>query len=140
MAEVGSEQETKVAKLAAERAAREAEEVRKREIMAKIQLLENEIRECQNLIASFGGLRGQAGMLISQVNRCKTMNLEADINAFSGITASAVHEGIEDARSDIGERANDFSSVETAIGTQIGLLESYIMELRSRINSLQAGL
>lgn len=47
MAEAGREQDAMVAKLEAERAAREAEEARKREVMAKIQLLEDEISECQ---------------------------------------------------------------------------------------------
>lgn len=140
MTGVRSEQEATEARLAAERAAREAEEARKREIMEKIQLLEDEISKCQGLIASFGGLKGQVGMLISQVNGCKTMNLEADMNAFSGITASAVNAGIAGAQSAMGERTNDFSNVEATIGTQVGLLESYIMELRSRIVSLRASL
>lgn len=140
MAGAGSERDAMAAKLEAERAAREAEEARKREVMAKIQLLEDEICKCQGVIISFNGLKGQVGMLISQVNGCKTMNLEADMNAFSGIMASAVNEGIEGARSDMGERTSDFSNVEAAIGTQVGLLESYIVELRSQIRSLQASL
>lgn len=140
MAEAGSERDAMAAKQEAERAAREAEEARKREVMAKIQLLEDEISECQGLITSFNGLKGQVGMLISQVNGCKTMNLEADMNVFSGIMASAVNEGIEGARSDMGERTSDFSNVEAAIGTQVGLLESYIVELSSQIRSLQASL
>lgn len=135
-----SEKGVIAAKPATEQAAKAAEEARKREVMAKIQLFESEIRECQDLIASFGGLKGQVGMLISQVNGYKTMNLETNMNAFSGITASAVNEGIENAQSDMGERTSDFSNVEAAIGTQVGLLESYIMELRSRIGSLQASL
>lgn len=140
MAGAGSERDAMAAKLEAERAAREAEEARKREVMAKIQLLEDEISKCQGLITSFNGLKGQVEMIISQVNGCKTMNLEADMNVFSGITASAVNEGIEDARSDMGERTSDFSNVEAAIGTQVGLLESYIVELRSQIRSLRASL
>lgn len=135
-----SEQEAIVAKLAAERAAREAEEARRREIVGKIQLLENEINKCQGLIVSFSGLRGQVAILISQVNGCKTMNLEADMNSFFGITASAVNEGIEGARSGMIERISDFSNVEAAIETQVGLLKSYILELKSRIGSLQASL
>lgn len=140
MAGAGSEQDAMAVKLAAEQAAREAEEARKREIMAKIQLFEDEISECQGLITTFNGLKGQVRMLISQVNRCKTMDLEADMNAFSGITASAVNEGLEGAQAGMGERTSDFSNVEAAIGTQVGLLESYIMELRSQIVSLRASL
>ncbi len=47
MAVVRSEQDAMAAKLAAERAAREAEEARRRDIMEKIQLLEDEINECR---------------------------------------------------------------------------------------------
>lgn len=140
MAGAGNGQRGIAAKQETEQVVREVEEARKREILAKIQLLENEISECQSLITSFGGLKGQVGMLISQVNGYKSTQPEADSNVFSGITADAVNEGIEDARSDMGERVNDFSNVETAIGTQIGLLESYIMELRSRVSSLRASL
>lgn len=140
MAGAGNGQRGIAAKQETEQVAREVEEARKREILAKIQLLENEISECQSLITSFGGLKGQVGMLISQVIGYKSTQPEADSNVFSGITADAVNEGIEDARSDMGERVNDFSNVETAIGTQIGLLEPYIMELRSRVSSLRASL
>lgn len=133
---VGSEQEA----VESERAAREAEEARRREIMAKIQQLEDEISKCQGLTASFSDLKEQVGMLISQVNGYKTMNLEADRNAFSGITADAANEGIEDAQAGMGERSSDFSNAEAAVGTQIGFLESYNMELRSRVDSLRAEL
>ncbi len=140
MAVVRSEQDAMAAKLAAERAAREAEEARRRDIMEKIQLLEDEINECQGLISSFSGLKGQVGMLISRMNEYKAMNLEADRNSFFGMTASAVYEGMTSARSAMGESAGSFSEVESAIGSQIGMLSSYVMELRSRISSLQAGL
>ncbi len=124
----------------AEQAAREAEEVRKREIRAKIRQLEDEISKCQGLASSFSGLKEQLKMFISQVNGYKTMNLEADGNVFFGITADAVSKGLEEAQSVMGERSGDFSDAETAVGTQIGLLESYIMGLRSRIDGLRAEL
>lgn len=123
-----------------ERVAREAEEARRREIMAKIQQLEGEISGCQVLIASFRDLEEQVGRLISLVNEYKIMNLEADMNAFSGITASAVNEGLADVRYGMEERSGDFSNAEAAVGTQIGLLESYKIGLESRINSLRAEL
>lgn len=120
-------------------AKQEAERVA-REVMAKIQLLEGEISECQRLIATFNELKGQVGMLLSQVNGCKTMNLEADMNAFSGIMASAVNEGLEGAQASMEERTRDFSIVEAAIGTQVGLLEAYIIDQRDQIVSLRASL
>ena len=136
MTETGSRQET----TELERVAREAAEAKRREILAKIQQIESEIRGCQSLIASFRDLEEQVGRLISLVNGYKIMNLEADMNAFSGITASAVNEGLADARYGIDERNGDFSNAESAIETQIGFLETYITGLRSQIASLRAEL
>lgn len=123
-----------------ERAEREAKEARRRAIMEKICQLKGEISRCQGLIDSFRELEGQAGMIISKVNEYKNRNLEADMNAFLGITAGAVNEGIENARFVMGERSGDFSNTEAAIGTQIGLLESYNRELGGRIHRLRAEL
>lgn len=123
-----------------ERAAREAAEARRREIMEKIRQLEEEISRCQSLTNSFRGLEREAGMIISKVNEYKNLNLETDMNAFFGITAGAVYDGIENAQAVMGERGSDFTNTEAAIETQIGLLESYKMELGGRINKLRAEL
>lgn len=136
MAGAGSGQES----TESERAAREAAEARRREILAKIQQIESEISRCQGLTASFRSLKEQVGMLISQIDEYKAMNPEADMNTFSGITASAVNEGLSDARYGMEERSGDFSNAEAAIETQIGFLESYITGLRSQIASLRAEL
>lgn len=90
MAGAGSGQEA----TESERAAREAAEARRREILAKIQQIESEISRCQGLTTSFSSLKEQVRIRISQVNEYKAMDLEADINAFFGITASAVNEGL----------------------------------------------
>lgn len=90
MAGAGSGQEA----TESERAAREAAEARRREILAKIQQIESEISRCQGLRTSFSSLKEQVRIRISQVNEYKAMDLEADINAFFGITASAVNEGL----------------------------------------------
>lgn len=123
-----------------ERAAREAEEARRREIMAKIRQLEGEISRCQGLIDSFRDFEEQVGRLTSLVNEYKIMNLEADGNAFAGITANAVNEGLEDAQFCMGDRSSEFSNAGAAVGIQIRLLESYKMGLGSRIDSLRAEL
>lgn len=140
MAKIGSEQEAMAAKLAAERAAREAEEARKRDIMEKIQLLEQEKAECQELKSAFSGMKGRLSGIISQINGLKAMRLETDIHSFSGIAANAVNAGVADAQIAMGKRNSSFSVIESATGMQIGLLSSYIVELEGRINALRASL
>ena len=140
MAGIRSEQEAIEAKLAAERAAREAEEARKREIMEKIQLLEQKKAECQELKTAFSGMKGRLSGIISQINGLKAIRLETDIHSFSGITANAVNAGVTDAQTAMGKRNSSFSNIESATGMQIGLLSSYIVELEGRINTLRAGL
>lgn len=136
MVNVGNKWET----AESERAVKEAEEARRREIMEKIRQLEEEISRCRSLTNSFRDLEKEAGMIISKVNEYKNLNLETNMNAFFGITAGAVNDGIENAQSVMGERGSDFSNTEAAIETQIGLLESYNMELGSRINRLRSEL
>lgn len=140
MAEAGSERDAMAAKLEAERVAREAEETRKREIMAKIRLLEQEKAECQELKSAFSGMKSRLAGIISQINGLKGMRLETDIHSFSGIAANAVNAGILDAQINMGKRNSSFSNIESAIGMQIGLLSSYIIELEGRINTLRASL
>lgn len=140
MAGIGSEQEAMAAKLAVGRIAREAEEARKREIIEKIRLLEQEKAECQELRAAFAGMKGRLSGIISQINGLKAMRLETDIHSFSGIAANTVNAGVADAQTAMGKRNSSFSNVESATGMQIGLLSSYIVELEGRINTLRAGL
>lgn len=140
MTGIGNEQEAMSAKLAAERAAREAEEARKKEIMGRIRLLEQEKAECQELKSAFLGMRSRMSGIISQINGLNAIKLETDIHSFSGITADAVSTGVLDAKTAMGRRNSSFSNIESATGMQIGLLSSYIAELEGRITTLRAGL
>lgn len=125
---------------AAMRAAREAEEARKREIMKKIRVLEQEKTECQELKSAFAGAKECLAGLISQMNGLKATKLEADIYRFSGAAAEAVSTGMSEAQLVMEKRSRSLSNVETATGMQIGLLSSYIAELEGQINILRAGL
>lgn len=123
-----------------EAAQRAAEEARRREIMEKIRQLEQEKAGCQDLKSAFKGKKDQLEEIISQVNGLKTKKLEADIQRFSGVAADGVETGVTDAQIVMRKKNSSFSGVETAAGTQIALLDSYIAELGGRINTLRANL
>lgn len=138
MAGPRSEQEAIAAKLAAERAAREAEEARKREIMRQIKILEDEKAECEELIDSFSSLRSQVSMI--QVASLKMLITHPETELFMGVTAAATEEGISGMEESLVKKESAITEVDAAIGSQIGQLNSYIMELNSRIRGLEAGL
>lgn len=135
-----SEQEAIAAKLAAERAAREAEEARKREIMRQIKTLEDERDECESLIGSFSSLQAQVQASSIQLGNLKIRAMHPEMGLFSGVTAAATEEGISNVAESLAVKAGVISEVAAAIGSQIGMLHSHIMELNSRISSLKAGL
>lgn len=108
--------------------------------MGKIQLLEQEKAECQELKSAFMGMKGRMSGIISQINGLKSMRLEADIHSFSGTVANAINTGIVDAQIAMGKRNSSFSNIDSATEMQIGLLSSYIVELEGRINTLRASL
>lgn len=140
MVGVGSEREAIAAKMVAEQAAREAEEVRKREIMEKIRRLEQEKAECQNFKSAFMGMKGRMEEIISQINGLKARRLETDIYSFSGTAADTFNAGVSLAQNAMWKRNSSFSDVELAIGVQIELLSSYMVELDGRIIALREDL
>lgn len=121
-------------------AARRAAEARRREIMEKIRQLEQEKAGCEDVKSALNGKKDRLERIISQVNGLKTKKLEADIQRFSGMTADGAETGVSDAQIVMGKKSSSFSGVETAIGPQIVLLDSYIAELGGRINALRASL
>ncbi|MDE6743512.1 MAG: hypothetical protein K2J95_06515 [Lachnospiraceae bacterium] len=123
-----------------EAARRAAEEARRREIMEKIRQLEQEKAGCEDLKSALNGKKDRLEGIISQVNGLKTKKLEADIQRFSGMAADGAETGISDAQIVMGKKNSSFSGVETAIGPQITLLDSYIAELGGQINALRASL
>lgn len=133
MAEVGSNRNA----MAAEQAAREA---RRQEIMGKIRILEQEIMECEELTQAFESLRGQVNTELSGLREFQNMELQPDRSLFSGITAEAAEQGITGVKSSIGKIVGKADEVESEIGTQIGMLHSYIMELKSRMGTLRASI
>ncbi len=128
MAEPRSEQEK-------ERAAKEAI---RREIMEKINALEDEKAECEELIDSFSSLRSQVSMI--QVASLKMLITHPETELFLGVTAAATEEGISGMEESLAKKESAITEVDAAIGSQIGKLNSYIMELNSRIRGLEAGL
>ncbi len=123
-----------------EAAKRAAEEARRREIMEKIRQLEQEKAGCQDLKSAFKGNKDRLEGIISQVDGLKAKKLEVDIQSFSGLTADAAETGTSDAQIVMGKKNGSFSGVESAAGTQITLLDSYIAELEGRIDALRASL
>lgn len=123
--------------MAAEQAAREA---RRQEIMGKIRILEQEITECEDLAQEFESLRGQVSAELSGLSAFQNMELEPNRSIFSGITAGAAVQGITGVKSSVGGIVGKVCEAESEIGTQIGMLRSYIMELKSRISTLKASI
>lgn len=128
-------------KAVAARMAREAaEQARRAEIMNKIRELEREKEECVSLRTGFEGKKGKVCNLVAQMNRLKSMNLQPDGDGFSGNTAYAVVFGVLNAQMRMGKISNQFSDVESAVGTQVEKLNAYIKELESKIDNLRASL
>ncbi len=123
-----------------EAAQRAAAEARRREIMEKIRQLEQEKAGCEDLKSALNGKKDRLEGIISQVNGIKSKKLETDIQRFSGMAADGVETGVSDAQIVMGKKNGSFSGVESAAGTQITLLDSYIDELGGRINALRASL
>lgn len=119
---------------------RAAEEVRRREIMEKIQQLEREQAECQDLKGAFYRANGCLEGIISQINGLKARKLETDIQRFSGVSAETVDMGMLNAQTVMGKRNSRFFDLESMAGTQIASLDSYIAELGGRIDALWASL
>ncbi len=95
-----------------EAAQRAAEEVGKQEIMEKIRQLELEKARCEGVKLALQGMKERLKGVIFQINRLKVKKSEDDIQSFS--------------------------DVDSMTDNQITLLDSYIVELRGRINSLKA--
>lgn len=123
-----------------EAAQRAAAEARRREIMEKIRRLEQEQAGCEDLKSALNGKKDKLEGIISQVNGLKSKKLETDIQRFSGVAADGAETGVSDAQIVMGKKNSSFSGVETAIGPQITLLDSYIAELGGQINALRASL
>ena len=68
------------------------------------------------------------------------MDLQPDGDGFSGNTAYAVVFGVLNAQMRMGKISNQFSDVESAVGTQVEKLNAYIKELESKIDNLRASL
>lgn len=128
-------------KAVAARMAREAaEQARRTEIMNKISELEREKEKCVSLRTGFEGKKGKVGDLVARMNRLKSMDLQPDGDGFSGNTAYAVVFGVLNAQMRMGKISNQFSDVESAVGTQVEKLNAYIKELESKIDNLRASL
>ncbi|MDE6686907.1 MAG: hypothetical protein K2J95_06485 [Lachnospiraceae bacterium] len=97
-----------------EAAQRAAEESEKQEIMEKIRQLELEKVRCEGVKLALYGMKERLKGVIFQINRMKDKKLEADIQRFS--------------------------DVDLVADTQIALLDSYIVELRGKINALKASI
>ncbi|MDE6713067.1 MAG: hypothetical protein K2K20_04970, partial [Lachnospiraceae bacterium] len=95
-----------------EAAQKAAEEVGKQEIMEKIHQLELEKAKCEGVKLALQGMKERLKGVIFQINRLKAKKLEDDVQSFS--------------------------DVESMADNQIALLNSYIVELRGRINALKA--
>lgn len=128
-------------KAVAARMAREAaERARRTEIMNKISELEREKEKCVSLRTGFEGKKGKVGDLVARMNRLKSMDLQPDGDGFSGNTSYAVVFGVLNAQMRMGKISNQFSDVESAVGTQVEKLNAYIKELESKIDNLRASL
>lgn len=135
MAAPGSEEAAKEQMLARQR----AEIARRQRILAQIKDLETEISECEGLIASFDGLKGEVQSAAAGLKIAPAASY-IDCDFFAGGTASATEQGLSGAQASMALKAVDLDSVEAAIGTQIGRLNTYIIELQERISSLRGSL
>ncbi|MDE6530040.1 MAG: hypothetical protein K2K96_04625 [Lachnospiraceae bacterium] len=93
---------------------RAAEESEKQESMEQICQLELEKAKCEGIKLALHGMRERLKGVIFQINRRKDKKLEAGIQRLS--------------------------DVDSMTDNQITLLDSYIVELRGRINALKASI
>lgn len=136
MAKITGEEAARAAALAAQ----EAERQHRIEIMAQIQELEREKNECEGLLTGFRGLKGEIEGVSGMLGCCGLAYVNPSLNSFNGITAAASEQGMEGAIKSISTAATSVSDVSDAVGAQIGMLSSYIMELNSKISVLRSSI
>lgn len=136
MAGPRSEQEA----IAEKRAREEAERARKAEIQEMIDQWNTELKKCESLKTSFESEKSLMSNLQAQIMEIHIKDSLPSIGAFHGVTAGAVNEGAENAEHSLMESILVIADVVRTLGSQIGMLDSYIIELNSRIETLQGKL
>lgn len=121
-------------------AARQAEYERRKGILSLIEKKQKEIDKCRGLVTSFQGLKGETASLSMEMKARSSQYYAPIPEDFGGLSAISVDKGIRTAQNAIGLQATDLSDVCTAIGEQIGLLNSYIEELETEIEGLRSSL
>lgn len=133
--------EIDAARLEAERIAREAEEARRRAVLAEISALEGERGKYQDLkdnVVRLGSELGNAfDEYLSSKNNGKIL---ADAGDFDGKTAGKISESFEEAETEVNR---DQSAIEASFNdnsVQAGRISKKINDIDSKINMLRATL
>lgn len=127
------------AKSAAERAAREAEEARRAVIQAQIDELDMELEQCRNLMDDFSSEKSMMNSLVAEMIISILDAMPSGLS-FKGITAQALYKSSSKAEQSHKKNVAAINEVVSALEDQIGILSSYIMELRERIDGLRNSL
>lgn len=120
----------------AEALRRQQEYIRRQRILEEIEELEEKISECEKLKVSFNVNKTGVTTAAMKLENCTAVTF-FNAREFAGITATAAEQGVANAQASIKLKAVNLNSVASAIDAQIGKLDTYILELKGRVNRLR---